>query len=434
MLEQERIREFWEVAAKETEAVLDPECNVKMPDCPSEPQLQDLYQALHSIDKALEQNGYQMRAALCLSGGGIRSATFALGIIQALAHHKLLKQFHYLSTVSGGGYTGAWLSAWLAREGENNVLNALERRGEQEAPPIKHLRTYSNYLTPKVGLFSVDLWTVLAIILRNVALNWIVLLPPLLLIILGLQNGPLLMALPGMAGISNAVLLVLAILVAWFSQTTATWALPTDTSSGKLNQPAFLAKVFVPAMVAALLAATAFSLLVKDSPPTQPVTAHTFSGWMLAAAGGVIFTLAGLKWPLSHEDVVRRLLPWLLAGLLFGSQIYLGVVLFFEWIWTELRNDRGIAWLAVPWLLYCRINAETLLVSLQSGSPEPSRDDQREWLARSAGWFGAIAVVWLVVGFLVLYRQSIMQFVNSHSYSWGEEILAAVGGLSGVGA
>ena len=54
-------------------------------------------------------------AALCLSGGGIRSAAFALGVLQALARFRLLGQFDYLSTVSGGGYIGSWLSAWRCR-------------------------------------------------------------------------------------------------------------------------------------------------------------------------------------------------------------------------------------------------------------------------------------------------------------------------------
>lgn len=45
--------------------------------------------------------------ALALSGGGIRSATFALGLIRSLAKNGLLSKFDYLSTVSGGGYIGA---------------------------------------------------------------------------------------------------------------------------------------------------------------------------------------------------------------------------------------------------------------------------------------------------------------------------------------
>lgn len=48
---------------------------------------------------------------LALSGGGIRSATFGLGVLQALAADRKLDCFDYLSTVSGGGYIGSWLSA-----------------------------------------------------------------------------------------------------------------------------------------------------------------------------------------------------------------------------------------------------------------------------------------------------------------------------------
>ena len=48
---------------------------------------------------------------LAFSGGGIRSATFNLGVIQALASRELLKFFDYLSTVSGGGYIGSWISS-----------------------------------------------------------------------------------------------------------------------------------------------------------------------------------------------------------------------------------------------------------------------------------------------------------------------------------
>ena len=49
---------------------------------------------------------------LALSGGGIRSASFSLGVMQALAHNGWLKNFDYLSTVSGGGYIGSSVS-WL---------------------------------------------------------------------------------------------------------------------------------------------------------------------------------------------------------------------------------------------------------------------------------------------------------------------------------
>ena len=54
-------------------------------------------------------------SALCISGGGIRSATFALGALQGLANRGVLEQFDYVSTVSGGGYIGSWLTAWCKR-------------------------------------------------------------------------------------------------------------------------------------------------------------------------------------------------------------------------------------------------------------------------------------------------------------------------------
>jgi len=57
-------------------------------------------------------------SALCLSGGGIRSATFSLGVLQWLASQGRLGGFHYLSTVSGGGYIGSWLVNGLWQAGQ----------------------------------------------------------------------------------------------------------------------------------------------------------------------------------------------------------------------------------------------------------------------------------------------------------------------------
>src|ERR1035441_1795164 len=56
---------------------------------------------------------------ICLSGGGIRSATFNLGILQGLAKLGILHKFDYLSSVSGGGYIHEWLAGWIKREEKN---------------------------------------------------------------------------------------------------------------------------------------------------------------------------------------------------------------------------------------------------------------------------------------------------------------------------
>src|SRR3954447_20257288 len=124
-------------------------------------------------------------SALCISGGGIRSATFALGAIQGLAECGLLDQFDYLSTVSGGGYIGSWLSAWTRRAGGlRRVTPHLPRAARPAAPgepdPIEHLREYNNYLSPRLGFFSADTWTLAATVGRNILLNWLVLVPLLL--------------------------------------------------------------------------------------------------------------------------------------------------------------------------------------------------------------------------------------------------------------
>jgi hypothetical protein len=123
----------------------------------------------------------EKHAALCISGGGIRSATFGLGILQGLARYGLLDSFHYLSTVSGGGYIGSWLSAWIKNhpQGIGGVVAELNSNSssnlDPEPEPIRQLREFSNYLTPRTGLMSVDFWTLIATFIRNMFLNWLVL-------------------------------------------------------------------------------------------------------------------------------------------------------------------------------------------------------------------------------------------------------------------
>ncbi|MEW5967757.1 MAG: hypothetical protein AB1720_12315 [Pseudomonadota bacterium] len=134
---------------------------------------------------------------LALSGGGIRSATFALGLIQALARLRLLRGFDYLSTVSGGGYIGSWLSALIHRTrqpGQPTVdaVAAVERGlgGDHrpwcaddtvasecppEHPAVRFLRRYSNYLTPRLGALSGDTLAAVSVYLRNLLLNQLVL-------------------------------------------------------------------------------------------------------------------------------------------------------------------------------------------------------------------------------------------------------------------
>jgi len=129
-----------------------------------------------AIQRAHDENLF----GLAFSGGGIRSATFNLGVLQGLAKRKLLSRVDYLSTVSGGGYIGAWLAGWIHRRGMDEVEERLGatfkyQPGNKEPPEIRALREYSNYLTPRKGLLGADTWTAIAIYLRNLILNQLVL-------------------------------------------------------------------------------------------------------------------------------------------------------------------------------------------------------------------------------------------------------------------
>ena len=123
----------------------------------------------------LEKHPAGPLSALCLSGGGIRSAAFCLGIIQALANKKLLSKFDYLSTVSGGGYIGAWLSTLIKESDIDRAENTLKT--EHPGDPLGRLRGFTNFLTPNSGLGSIDVWAGITLYLRNFLINWLVYLP-----------------------------------------------------------------------------------------------------------------------------------------------------------------------------------------------------------------------------------------------------------------
>ena len=89
---------------------------------------------------------------LALSGGGIRSSAFCLGVLQALHVTSVLDRVDYLSTVSGGGYVGCSLTAaleWTGRMGNAPEFPFISRLMEDETPSLQHIRDHSNYLFPR---------------------------------------------------------------------------------------------------------------------------------------------------------------------------------------------------------------------------------------------------------------------------------------------
>jgi predicted acylesterase/phospholipase RssA len=142
-------------------------------------------------------SGRNELAALCLSGGGIRSAAFALGIMQKLAGENYLRLFDYLSTVSGGGYIGSSLT-WLTSTefhtksqvqfgvgpsggdapfpyGTESPIAATPRHPPRpEDRFLTYLRSHGQYLIPGGGITLVS---GIAVLLRGILLNLLVWLP-----------------------------------------------------------------------------------------------------------------------------------------------------------------------------------------------------------------------------------------------------------------
>jgi hypothetical protein len=159
---------------------------------------------------------------LAFSGGGIRSATVSLGIMQKLAGAGLLKHIDYLSTVSGGGYIGSALTWWLRGNAQGEPSYESMYDAEDRFPfgtrdpslpeyaanghaanrlltPLQYLRVQGNYLAPGNGL---SIWSGIAVVARAILLNlmiWI----PIAALVMGLIY--LLGQLPFLKGLPFAV-------------------------------------------------------------------------------------------------------------------------------------------------------------------------------------------------------------------------------------
>jgi len=115
------------------------------------------------------ENHQPATVGLAFSGGGIRSATFAVGVLQALAGKGRLRGIDYLSTVSGGGFTGSFLGRLFTRPTVTQAVDPVDRvqdiLRDPRSAPLAWLRSQANYL---LGSGRVDLRQNLAVYFRNV--------------------------------------------------------------------------------------------------------------------------------------------------------------------------------------------------------------------------------------------------------------------------
>ena len=384
------------------------------------------------------------RTALCFSGGGIRSATFGLGLLQGLAAHswspkdpaappRLLAGVDYLSTVSGGGYLGGWFSAWASRhaDGTAGVVRELamapDTGWEPEPAPLRHLRKFSNYLNPQLGAFSADTWTLVATVVRNIALNWLVLLP-LLAAVLVLPR-VFYTTIEQYPWIPFGYLLypAAALLVAGVAYMVID--LPS-AGDARLPQARFVFFGLTPLLLGALGLSLYWAWLgfLQSEPGPAGCVAYGVGIMALGVAAGLPYAV--WKYREFHP-------AWAWKGLIFS--IVTGAVgglfaYWMTWLFTDpadgyLYDDRLYAWLSVPALLAIFALAQGLLVAITSTMAE---DEDREWWARSLAWLFISLVGYFAFSGVVLMTPVVADKLPA--IKWQSLATAAVGLLaSGLG-
>jgi hypothetical protein len=139
---------------------------VGMSDCNKINASESLEVLAHRNKNSIAKAAGTDAVGLALSGGGIRSATFCLGVVQVLVARGLMKDFDYLSTVSGGGYTGSFITS---RIGRGLSFESIGNPFGPDTASVRHVRQNAKYLS------AVDLkqrWLMVVGTLAGLLLNW----------------------------------------------------------------------------------------------------------------------------------------------------------------------------------------------------------------------------------------------------------------------
>lgn len=392
------------------------------------------FQQVQAEEEAALGGSNTDRAALCISGGGIRSATFALGAIQALADLGVLENFDYVSTVSGGGYIGSWLTAWKQRRnGIRNIIPDLKPSSPPiqsgKVDPIQHLREYNNYLSPRLGFFSADTWTLVATVVRNMLLNWLVFVP---LLLFGLMLPRILLSIAKLGDIYGYDKKMYATYTPVFAVAAGLFFaiciynivsyLPSLGNKDHTEQD-FLKFCLAPLFLAAATVFIMEAWFTGGDTRKNVLPTVSFWGWF---GGMMISGGAGwLAYLLLHKALWRKwkfLLGFTLALLLAVSSLAAAA-----WLLSKHISDMtwsGEVTTALPLFLLAVALAVTLFVGFSS---HVLGDEDREWLSRGGAWVLLTILTWAGICSLVLLAPRWAFNISARA----ESALAAAGGLSG---
>ena len=402
---------------------------------------------------------------LAFSGGGIRSATFNLGILQGLARLRLLRSIDYLSTVSGGGYIGSWLTAWTSRSGSiRNVEEALSpQEMSSDKPPepetVQFLRKFSNYLTPKLGMFSADTWSVVATYLRNLLLNLLifVLFFAAVFMLLHLIVGSAKVALSCNSA-HPAFLFFLATgflgLAGFFISLNQTyWTIKTGTTAEKMHYPwythqgAILLLVVLPLFLSAFFGSLWFGFSAKaysQHPWRYLLDAGAFyfvswiAGWIVAYVCG-FFTYssapaedfwskarnlknnAGLAMKQTARYLQRKTqrtsphkagmyLFYLLLSVVAGGGLFVFLTKLFA-LWDD---PESAVWYVITFGLPAIILVYMAIMTLHIGlMSRDLPDTSREWWSRMGGWLLIVLLCWTILCGLAFFGQPLLAWTTT---------------------
>jgi hypothetical protein len=389
----------------------------------NEDRLKAIYRRIHALT--------EKRTAVCISGGGIRSATFGLGLLQGFARAKLLDKFHYLSTVSGGGYIGSWLTSWIHHSGNDPsvVANELSKLPASttlpEPKPLRHLRDYSSYLSPRLGLLSADTWTLVAVYLRNLLLNWLVLIP--------LLAGALMLPRLYAAVVRNIntrhfapnnllmlLLLTAAAVLGAIAISYIGFNRPSTNKQRNHSQARFLWLCLLPLTLCASLVTIFWAGITDTEGRDFPIWYFLIFGISINLLGFVIATIAAARRTTAGKRALE-LVAVLVAGGVAGWLLWLASSASFLFLEGGEIKLAAYVCFALPMVLAIFTVSAMLYVGLISFI---TNDDDREWLSRSDAWVLIVIFGWCAVSALVLY--------GPIGLGLAQQWVISIGGVSGL--
>ena len=389
---------------------------------------------------------------LSLSGGGIRSATFCLGVLQRLKEMDLLRRMDYLSTVSGGGYIGAWLLANVHR------TSYWLTPGTNWHDSLEHLRRHSKYLAPESGILSADTWVIWGTWIRNAVLIQLTAVACLMTLFTAALCLSLTFDWLGRAPYSAFLLvpllglLVFSILKSLVQQRHGGKLQQRKSSTGKRSATGKKDKIVILAWLASFVSAAMLwnqaqgifrnqdysTIVMQGLRNWDPLVALVFFAAFLMLA---VVSVCPAKWPQAATvSTWSKLLGKIASISLFGAVMsgatsYLcisAVVYIFGHMDTFHARD-WYAYVFGPSLVMMAVTLSMVVFIGMIG--RTSEDWRREWWTRFGSWLAIWGAGILAVGIAAIFAPAIVEYLSNlgHRYvKWtavATWVASTVGGL-----